>query len=101
MAARCLGEMVKKMGDRILSTVLPVLQERLSSEEVEPRRGVAVALSEIIGNTHRDIVEQHTISVVPAIKQCLLDSDKSVRDAVVPSFASFYHVCVLKFYKKN
>lgn len=95
MAARCLGEMVKKMGERILTTVLPLLEERLSSKEVEPRRGVAIALNEILGNTHRDIMEMHALTVVSAIRKCLSDPEKSVRDAIVPAFASFYHVCTL------
>lgn len=97
MAARCLGEMVKRMGDRILTSVLPELLKRLESDILESRRGVAIALSEIIGKTHRDIVEQHAILVVPAIKKCLLDEHVSVRNSAVPSFASFYHVLYFCF----
>ncbi|KAI1721194.1 protein ILITYHIA [Ditylenchus destructor] len=76
MAARCLGEMVKKMGERILVTVLPNLEERLSSDNVELRKGVATYAS----------------SLSPSIKKCLSDPEKEVRDAAAPAFSSFHQM---------
>lgn len=78
--------------ERILVLVLPNLEERLNSENVELRRGVAIALNEIISNTHRDIVETHGGALSPSIKKCLSDSDKSVRDAAALAFGSFHQV---------
>lgn len=92
MAARCLAEMVKKMGERILLTILPILEERLNDENVRLRRGVALALNEIIVNMHRDVVEMYATSIAPPIRKCLLDLEKSVRDAVAQAFGTFQNV---------
>jgi len=55
MSVRCLSEIVKKMGERVLAVILPILEDRLKNGGADDRRGVALALGEIINNTHRFI----------------------------------------------
>lgn len=38
MAGRCLGELVRKMGDRILAQIVPILKEGMSAEEASTRQ---------------------------------------------------------------
>lgn len=90
MAVRCLSELVKKMGERILTVILPILEDRLANGGVDDRRGVAFALNEIIENTHREIIENHSASFVNAIRTCLCDNNKSVRDAANQTFSAFH-----------
>uniref|UniRef100_A0A914HYH9 TOG domain-containing protein n=1 Tax=Globodera rostochiensis TaxID=31243 RepID=A0A914HYH9_GLORO len=90
MAVRCLSELVKKMGERILEIVLPLLEDRLKRGGVNDRRGVALALNEIIGNVHREIVENHASCFVGSIRTCLSDPDTSVREAAGHAFAAYH-----------
>jgi hypothetical protein len=64
MAVRCLSELVKKMGERVLAVILPILEDRLQNGGVDDRRGVAFALNEIIQNTHRLVFEQSKPSFI-------------------------------------
>uniref|UniRef100_A0A914N2N4 TOG domain-containing protein n=1 Tax=Meloidogyne incognita TaxID=6306 RepID=A0A914N2N4_MELIC len=90
MSVRCLSEIVKKMGERVLAVILPILEDRLKNGGADDRRGVALALGEIINNTHREIIETYSINFITSIRTCLSDTDKSVREAAAKTFVTFY-----------
>ena len=56
MGARTLGDLVRKLGDRILPEVMPTLEEGLQSPKTNIRQGVCVGLSEIMGAAGRGMV---------------------------------------------
>ena len=38
MAGRCLGELVRKMGERVLTHIIPILQKGMSSDDAATRQ---------------------------------------------------------------
>jgi hypothetical protein len=71
VAARTLGDLVKKLGERVLPEIIPILEKGLDSERADQRQGVCIGLSEIMKATSREhvseilkfIYPQHTLSV--------------------------------------
>ncbi len=41
MAGRCLGELVRKMGERVLTHIIPILQKGMSSDDAATRQASA------------------------------------------------------------
>ncbi|XP_061459241.1 stalled ribosome sensor GCN1 [Rhineura floridana] len=56
IAARTLGDLVRKLGEKILPEIIPILEEGLRSEKSDKRQGVCIGLSEIMKSTSRDAV---------------------------------------------
>jgi hypothetical protein len=51
-AARCLGELVRKMGERVLHRMLPILRDTMDSDAPATRTGVCTGLKEVRGGGH-------------------------------------------------
>ena len=73
VAACTLGDLVCKLGHRVLPEVVPLLEERLQSEAQQERQGVCIGLSEIIKCTDVESVSQpwQTLRVLRQHSQCL------------------------------
>ena len=57
VAARTLGDLVRKLGERVLPEIIPILEKGLDCEDrPDQRQGVCIGLSEIIGSTSREHV---------------------------------------------
>jgi len=56
VAARTLGDIVRKLGEKVLPELIPILERGLDSDDSDRRQGVCVGLSEIMSSTSRDHV---------------------------------------------
>lgn len=65
IAARTLGDLVRKLGEKILPEIIPILEEGLRSDKSDERQGVCIGLSEIMKSTSKDAVgltHTHTLT---------------------------------------
>ena len=48
--------MVRKLGERVLPEIIPILEHGLDSEQSDQRQGVCIGLREIMSSTQKDHV---------------------------------------------
>lgn len=68
VAARTLGDLVRKLGERVLPEIIPILERGLQSEQADQRQGVCIGLSEIMASTSKDMVLTFVNSLVPTVR---------------------------------
>ena len=61
VAARTLGDIVRKLGEKVLPELIPILEQGLDSEDADRRQGVCIGLSEIMSSTSKDHVSRSTV----------------------------------------
>jgi len=87
VAARTLGDLVRKLGERVLPEIIPILEKGLDCEDrPDQRQGVCIGLSEIIGSTSREHVLTFSDSLVPTVRRALCDTLPEVRSAAAQTF---------------
>ncbi|XP_016837247.1 eIF-2-alpha kinase activator GCN1 [Nasonia vitripennis] len=90
VAARTLGDLVRKLGERVLPEIIPILERGLQSEQADQRQGVCIGLSEIMASTSRDMVLSFVNSLVPTVRKALCDPLPEVRQAAAKTFDSLH-----------
>ncbi|VUZ56756.1 unnamed protein product, partial [Hymenolepis diminuta] len=86
VACRALGDLVKKLGDRVLPEVIPHLEEGLNSPDDNRRRGVCNGLIEIMNNCQSEQIAQFSDRFTSPIRRSLFDSSAEVRTAGARAF---------------
>eukprot|EP00941_MAST-03F_sp_MAST-3F-sp1_P005762 g5762.t1 len=85
-AASSLGEIVSKMGLRVLPKILPFLESALTVECPAVRRGSCVALGEVFNASTKRQLEDYIPSLLPAVQGALCDEDEDVRTSAAKTF---------------
>ena len=70
---------MRKLGERVLPEIIPILEKGLDSDEADQRQGVCIGLSEIMGSTSRE----HVSWGGWGIAQCKWDGMGAVLIAIV------------------
>ncbi|XP_060079689.1 stalled ribosome sensor GCN1-like [Ylistrum balloti] len=90
VAARTLGDLVKKLGERVLPEIIPILERGLGSERADQRQGVCIGLTEIMASTSREHVLVYADSLIPTVRRALVDPLGEVREAAAHTFDSLH-----------
>ncbi|XP_044271833.1 eIF-2-alpha kinase activator GCN1 [Tribolium madens] len=90
VAARTLGDLVRKLGERVLPEIIPILERGLQSDQPDQRQGVCIGLSEIMASTSREMVLTFVNSLVPTVRKALCDPLPEVRQAAAKTFDSLH-----------
>ena len=91
MAGACLGELVRKMGDRVLRQIIPILQAGIKDSAAATRVGVCTGLTELLENISNTQLKEHLSQLLPTIQKALVDSDADVRQVkTILSKTNFY-----------
>ena len=90
VAGRCVGEIVTKLGDRVLPEILPILQNGLQPQNtISMRQGVLLGLSAVIAQASKALMEGHFDLLIVCIRDGLCDAHDSVRESAANTFAQF------------
>lgn len=120
IAAKTLGDLVRKLGERVLPEIMPILEKGLDSSDADQRQGVCIGkrinqiippftnywirqpvdnrstlrllpgLSEIVACTPRQMVLHFLDNLVPTVRKALCDPLKEVRCAAAKTFDSLH-----------
>lgn len=82
--------MVRKLGERVLPEIIPILEHGLKSDQPDQRQGVCIGLSEIMTSTSKEMVLTFVNSLVPTVRKALCDPLPEVRQAAAKTFDSLH-----------
>ncbi|XP_056168131.1 protein ILITYHIA isoform X1 [Syzygium oleosum] len=90
VAGRSLGELVRKLGDRVLPMIIPILAQGLKDPNAGRRQGVCIGLSEVMASAGRSQLLAFMDELIPTIRTALCDSMPEVREAAGLAFSTLY-----------
>ncbi|KAL2911529.1 translational activator of GCN4 [Polyrhizophydium stewartii] len=86
VAARTLGDLVRKMGENVLAEIVPIFESGLDSDLADVREGVCVGMTEIMAAAGKSQLVDFVVYSTPLIKRALVDPEPSVREAAAQTF---------------
>ena len=90
VAGQTLGDLVRKLGERVLPELFPMLEKGLKSSIAQEREGVCFGLSQIILETGREYMNIYSSSLIPMVRSALCDKESEVRGAAAKTFESLH-----------
>eukprot|EP00163_Fabomonas_tropica_P034457 TRINITY_DN9545_c1_g1_i1.p1 TRINITY_DN9545_c1_g1~~TRINITY_DN9545_c1_g1_i1.p1 ORF type:complete len:1324 (+),score=415.97 TRINITY_DN9545_c1_g1_i1:307-4278(+) len=89
-ASRCLGDLVTKMGDRMLPELIPILEQGLKNDSADTREGVCLGLVAVLESGTKSMLTSYTGQLLPAIREAVCDREDKVQAAAAEAFSVMY-----------
>ncbi|KAJ8770180.1 hypothetical protein K2173_011515 [Erythroxylum novogranatense] len=90
VAGRALGELVRKLGERVLPLIIPILSRGLKDPDASRRQGVCIGLSEVMTSSGKSQLLSFMDNLIPTIRTALCDSIPEVRESAGLAFSTLY-----------
>ncbi|KAM7532155.1 hypothetical protein LguiB_035565 [Lonicera macranthoides] len=90
VAGRSLGELVRKLGERVLPLIIPILSRGLKDPDANRRQGVCIGLSEVMASAGKSQLLSFMDELIPTIRTALCDSTPEVRESAGLAFSTLY-----------
>lgn len=90
VAGRALGELVRKLGERVLPSIIPILSQGLKDSNASRRQGVCIGLSEVMASAGKSQLLSFMDELIPAIRTALCDSALEVRESAGLAFSTLF-----------
>ncbi|TFK50812.1 ARM repeat-containing protein [Heliocybe sulcata] len=85
-AARTIGELCRKSGEKMFAEIVGILRARSTSPDARTRQGVCLAISEVIPNSGDNQREGHEDEIISMVRLSLVDDEAEVRSAAAKAF---------------
>ncbi|OJJ50496.1 hypothetical protein ASPZODRAFT_126377 [Penicilliopsis zonata CBS 506.65] len=93
IASNALGDLIKKAGESVLSTLLPSLEDGLqTSPDVDVRQGICIALRELITSASPEALEDYEKVLISTVRIALVDVNEDVREAAAEAFDALQQI---------
>ncbi|KAG8532469.1 uncharacterized protein KY384_002346 [Bacidia gigantensis] len=93
IAGNALGELIRKAGEGVLSSLLPTLEEGLqTSTDTDHRQGICMALREVTSAASSEALEDYQKVLISVVRTALVDNDSEVRESAAEAFDSLQQV---------
>ncbi|KAL3654018.1 eIF-2-alpha kinase activator GCN1 [Castilleja foliolosa] len=90
VAARSLGELVRKLGERVLPLIIPILSKGLTDPNPSRRQGVCIGLGEVMASAGKSQLLIFMDELIQTIRTALCDSTPEVRESAGLAFSTLY-----------
>ncbi|XP_057962817.1 protein ILITYHIA [Malania oleifera] len=90
VAGRSVGELVRKLGERVLPLIIPILSRGLKDPSTSRRQGVCIGLSEVMASAGKSQLLNFMDELIPTIRTALCDSMSEVRESAGLAFSTLY-----------
>eukprot|EP01088_Endostelium_zonatum_P009829 TRINITY_DN2314_c0_g1_i2.p1 TRINITY_DN2314_c0_g1~~TRINITY_DN2314_c0_g1_i2.p1 ORF type:complete len:2961 (-),score=848.04 TRINITY_DN2314_c0_g1_i2:37-8919(-) len=90
LGSKTLGDLVSRLGERILPEIVPILQKGLLEGEKSRKIGTCLALGSVINSAASHQIASYLPSLIPAVRQALCDESPDIRASAAEAFDTLY-----------